>query len=197
MHMAAATSIYSWLIFLSWLSLIGCWALAAAATKRATGRRWVWWREIALRLGFFALLVSGLRTAAASGAVPNAVDLFTRSAPPGLIGCVLCALGIALAILARGVLSGSCGTPMADGNDAALVTSGPYAHVRHPIYGGMLLAMIGSAIGQSLFWLLPLVVYGPQFVLSARREEALLLERFPERYRDYMKHTRMLLPFVL
>jgi len=77
------------------------------------------------------------------------------------------------------------------------VTTGPYAYVRHPIYGGMLLAIIGSAIGQSLFWLLPLVVYGPQFIVSARREEILLLEQFPHRYRDYMKRTRMLLPFVL
>jgi protein-S-isoprenylcysteine O-methyltransferase Ste14 len=52
-------------------------------------------------------------------------------------------------------------------------------------------------MGQSLLWLLPLVVYGPQLVLSARREETFLLRRFPERYRDYMKRTRMLLPFVL
>jgi protein-S-isoprenylcysteine O-methyltransferase Ste14 len=195
--MAAATPIYSWLIFISWLTLIGCWALSAAAMKRATGRRWVWWREIALRLGLFALVVTGLRMAAASGAVPNAVDVFATSGLLGFIGCVLCALGIGLAILARSVLSRNWSTPLADGTDAALVTTGPYAYVRHPIYGGMLLAMIGSAIGQSVLWLLPLVVYGPQFVLSARREESLLLEQFPERYRDYMQHTRMLLPFVL
>jgi len=195
--MAAATPIYSWLIFTSWLTLIGWWTLSGAAMTRGTGRRWVWWREIALRLGFFALVLMGLRVAATSGAVPNAVDAFNTSGLLGLIGCLFCALGIALAILARSVLSRNWGTPLADGNGAALVTTGPYAYVRHPIYGGMLLAMIGSAIGESVLWLLPLVVYGPQFVLSARREESLLLEQFPQRYRDYMKHTRMLLPFVL
>ena len=59
------------------------------------------------------------------------------------------------------------------------------------------LAMLGSAICQSIFWLLPLFVYGPHFVLGARREEKLLIEQFPDRYRAYMKRTKMLLPFVL
>jgi protein-S-isoprenylcysteine O-methyltransferase Ste14 len=57
--------------------------------------------------------------------------------------------------------------------------------------------MLGSAIGQSLLWLLPLIVYGPHFIHSARQEEKLLLEQFPQHYRAYMKQTKMLLPFVL
>jgi protein-S-isoprenylcysteine O-methyltransferase Ste14 len=69
--------------------------------------------------------------------------------------------------------------------------------VRHPFYCGLLLAMAGSAIGQSVFWFLPMLVYGPLFILTARREESSLLERFPDGYRAYMKRTKMLLPFVL
>jgi protein-S-isoprenylcysteine O-methyltransferase Ste14 len=69
--------------------------------------------------------------------------------------------------------------------------------VRHPLYSGLLLAIAGSAIGQSLFWLLPMLVYGPLFILTARREERSLLEQFPDSYRAYMQRTRMLLPFVL
>jgi protein-S-isoprenylcysteine O-methyltransferase Ste14 len=61
----------------------------------------------------------------------------------------------------------------------------------------MLLAMLGSAIGQSTLWLLPLIAYGPFFIRSARREEKLLSEQFPERYAAYEKRTKMLLPFVL
>jgi len=78
----------------------------------------------------------------------------------------------------------------------ALVTTGPYARVRHPLYSGLLLAMLGSAIAQSLLWLLPLIVYGPLFILSARREESLLLGQFSESYRAYRSRTKMLLPFV-
>jgi len=87
--------------------------------------------------------------------------------------------------------------PTSKQENPELVTTGPYALVRHPIYGGMLVAMLGSAIGQSVLWLLPLIVYAPSFIRSARREEKLLLEQFPERYRAYMQRTKMLLPFVL
>jgi protein-S-isoprenylcysteine O-methyltransferase Ste14 len=56
--------------------------------------------------------------------------------------------------------------------------------------------MIGSALAQCMLWLVPLIVYGPQFIRSARREEALLLEEFPERYPGYLRRTKMLVPFV-
>ena len=115
----------------------------------------------------------------------------------GLIGFVFCVLGIGLAMLGRAYLDRNCGMPKSKNENAELVTTGPYALVRHPIYSGMLLAMLGSAIGQSVLWLLPLIVYGPHFILSARREETLLIEQCPERYRAYMKRTKMLLPFVL
>ena len=106
-------------------------------------------------------------------------------------------LGIGLAILARAYLDQNWGTDTADRQQAELLTTGPYALVRHPLYGGLLFAMLGSAIGQSLLWLLPLIVYGPYFVRGARREEELLIEKFPDRYPAYMKRTKMLLPFVI
>jgi protein-S-isoprenylcysteine O-methyltransferase Ste14 len=60
----------------------------------------------------------------------------------------------------------------------------------------MLLAMLDSAIGQSLFWLLPLIFSGAYFIYSAWREEKLMVEEFPEQYPAYMKRTKLLLPFV-
>ena len=119
------------------------------------------------------------------------------SALLSVIGCVCCALGIALAIFARAHLRSPWGVRASAEEPAELITTGPYAFVRHPIYGGMLLAMVGSALAQSIFWLAPLIVYGPQFIRSARREEALLLAQFPERYPHYLKRTKMLVPFVL
>lgn len=119
------------------------------------------------------------------------------SALVSLIGCVCCALGIALAIMARAYLRSPWGVRASAEEPAELITTGPYAFVRHPIYGGMLLAMLGSALAQTLLWLLPLIVYGPHFIRAARREEELLREEFPERYPGYMKRTKMLVPFVL
>jgi protein-S-isoprenylcysteine O-methyltransferase Ste14 len=190
---------YGWLIFALWLTLVAYWALAARAISRSTGSRWIWWREIAVRLGLFALVVLVLQVAVIGHALPNArlYGLTTTSMSMGRIGFLLALLGIGLAILGRDHLSRDRATPRSNEENPALVTSGPYALVRHPIYGGMLLAMLGSAIGQSVLWLLPLVVYGPYFLRSARREEARLIERFPEHYRAYMKRTKMLLPFVV
>lgn len=191
-------TIYGWLIFAPWLTLVAYWALKAAAVKRSIGTRWLWWREIAVRLAFFALVVLALQLAAVAQALPNEISYpLSSSTLMGVTGFVLCVLGIGMAILGRASFGPDWSSSESNHEDRELITTGPYALVRHPIYGGMLLAMLGSAMGQSVFWLLPLGVYGPQFILSARREERLLIERSPERYRAYMKRTKMLLPFVL
>jgi protein-S-isoprenylcysteine O-methyltransferase Ste14 len=191
-------TIYGWLIFLLWLTLVTYWVSAARGVKRSIGNRWLWWREIAIRLGLFAVVVVTVRIAAAAHALPSARGYALNTSPlMGLIGFVFAALGIGLAILARSYLGRNWGMPMSRKENRELVVSGPYAFVRHPIYGGMLLAMLGSAVGQSVFWVLPLIVYGPYFILSARREERHLVEEFGDDYRAYMKRTKMLLPLVL
>lgn len=186
-----------WVILALWLILIGYWCLSAYAVRQSIGR-WLWWREITVRLGFFALVVVALQVAVAGHAVPGA----RRYAPStsvlaGIIGVVLCLLGTGIAILGRARLGPIWRIPVTPGQTAVLVTSGPYAYVRHPIYGGTLLAMLGSAMGQSVLWLLPVIVYTPRFIRSARQEERLLLAQFPQSYRAYMQRTKMLLPFVL
>jgi len=191
-------TIYGWLIFALWLTLIAYWSLATAAVMRGTGRRWIWWREIAVRLGFFALVVLALRVAVIGHVFPNeGLLVFNSSMLMGLVGFGCSAFGVGLAILARAYLRRSWDMPVSNGENPSLITTGPYALVRHPLYGGLLLAIFGSAIAQSPLWLLPLIVYGPYFVRGARREEKLLIERYPQRYPGYMKRTKMLLPFVL
>jgi protein-S-isoprenylcysteine O-methyltransferase Ste14 len=181
-------SLYGWLVFALWLALVVYW-VQASIRKRGVGDAWEWWREIALRLGFFALLLLSLRSAVALHVLPEMpAYLFNTGSIAGVVGLVICTLGIGLAILGRAWLTR---------NRDALVTSGPYAWVRHPIYAGMLLAMLGSAIAQSVLWILLLMLYGPAFISGARREERRLSKQFPERYRAYMKRTRMLLPFVV
>ena len=194
----SAAAIWGWLIFALWLVLIVYWSVSTSAVMRRIGRRWVWWREIAIRLGFFALVVAALQVAATGGVLPNATPYaFNSSLILGLIGFMCSVLGIGLAILARAYLDQNWVTGTSDRQHAELLTNGPYALVRHPLYSGLLFAILGSAIGQSLFWLLPLIVYGPYFVRGARREEERLIERFPDRYPAYIKRTKMLLPFVI
>jgi protein-S-isoprenylcysteine O-methyltransferase Ste14 len=151
-----------------------------------------------VRLGFFALALLVVQIAALGHALPTAALYeFNTSPAMGLAGFVAAAAGIGLAVASRAYL-GRSWSPRAEHREATeLITSGPYAVVRHPLYCGLILAMAGSAVGQSVFWLLPLLVYGPLFILTARREESSLLQQFPDGYRAYMKRTKMLLPFVL
>lgn len=191
-------TLYGWLIFPLWLALVVYWVLATGAAYRSVAARWIWWREIAVRLGFFALALLVLQIAALRSALPQAA-LYepNTSIALGLVGFVTSAAGIGLAITSRACLGHSWNPRAGHLETTELITSGPYAVVRHPLYSGLLLAIAGSAIGQSVFWLLPMLVYGPLFILTARREERSLLEQFPDGYRAYMKRTKMLLPFVL
>jgi protein-S-isoprenylcysteine O-methyltransferase Ste14 len=64
------------------------------------------------------------------------------------IGAVLFACGIALAVWARLHLGRNWGMPMTQRAEPELVTSGPYRFVRHPIYSGLLTAMLGDRAGR-------------------------------------------------
>ena len=77
-----------------------------------------------------------------------------------------------------------------------LVTSGPYQFIRHPIYSGLLMAALGTALVVSYFWLVLLVVSGFYFIYSAIMEEKEMIKTFPNQYPDYKKTTKMLVPYI-
>ncbi|MGB6953481.1 MAG: isoprenylcysteine carboxylmethyltransferase family protein, partial [Candidatus Cybelea sp.] len=88
------------------------------------------------------------------------------------------------------------GLPMTRRANPELVTSGPYALVRHPIYSGLLLAMIGSGLALSVSWAIGLLIVGPYFIYSARAEEQTMADAFPQQYPAYRTRTKMFVPFV-
>jgi protein-S-isoprenylcysteine O-methyltransferase Ste14 len=112
------------------------------------------------------------------------------------IGLVLFVSGLLVAVWARVNLGRNWGTPMSKKPDPELVTSGPYRSVRHPIYSGIVLAMIGTAVGVSVYWLIAVIAAGGYFVYSAFREERYMIQSFPDTYPDYKRSTKMLVPFV-
>jgi len=180
-----------------WLVPIVYWFVSAIGAKRSVSRPWAWQRELGLRLGILALVLLVLRLSALYRTPLELRSyLINTNVPMGVLGVVLCALGVGSAIWARAYLGRNWGLPMSQKESPALVTTGPYAYVRHPVYTGFLLAMLGSAIGESLVWLLPLLVFGIYFSYSARREEKILLTQFPEQYSLYRKRTKMMLPFI-
>jgi protein-S-isoprenylcysteine O-methyltransferase Ste14 len=113
------------------------------------------------------------------------------------VGAVLFLAGLGLAVWARVYLGRNWGMPMTQKDEPELVTSGPYRYVRHPIYSGILLAVLGTSLATDIYWLIALIVMGAYFIYSARVEERLLCTTFPTTYPGYRTKTKMLIPFVL
>ena len=185
-----------WIIPALWLVFLVYWAIAAVGVKRNV-KTAPWWKYAALRLAIAALLIAALSIPAVRHALRLAHADAGNSPLLGVIGALLVAIGIGLAIFARVHLGRNWGTPMSRKLDPELVTGGPYAFIRHPIYTGIIVAVLGAAVGLSIVFVLLLIVLIPYFIYSARREEEFMCEEFGETYRAYMRRTKMLVPFVL
>ncbi len=112
------------------------------------------------------------------------------------IGLAIFLLGLALAVWARVYLGRNWGMPMSEKVDPELVTTGPYRTIRHPIYSGIILAMAGTAVAVSVYWLIAVVLLGAYFVYSAVMEERYMAGLFPDAYPRYKQSTKMLVPFI-
>jgi len=191
---ATAPAIVGWF----WAAFILCWLLLAQFNKKAS--RTPWRATLGLRL----LVLAGLLV----------VMVLHRHGPTGLLGAIgrsqpfhvgpagqwlgvgLCLAGFGFAFWARLHIGRNWGMPMSMRQGHELVTSGPYAYVRHPIYSGIMLAMVGSALSIGLPWLLLFALYFIYFIGSARTEEEMMLAQFPDTYPAYRRRTKMLIPYL-
>lgn len=163
------------------------WLAAAFSTKRG---RVAWNGELRIRAVIAIVVVLLLRVGALRGGGLNS-DPWRAG-----IGLVLFGLGLGFAVWARLHIGRNWGTPMSQKDDPELVTSGPYALVRHPIYSGILLAGGASALALDWNWLLMVVLTGIYFIYSAKVEERHLTKVFPVDYPLYRHSTKMLVPFI-
>ncbi|MFZ0386659.1 MAG: isoprenylcysteine carboxylmethyltransferase family protein [Solirubrobacteraceae bacterium] len=124
-------------------------------------------------------------------------SLEVHSLALGVIGVVVFSTGIALAIWARIYLGRNWGMPASQKDDPELVTSGPYRFVRHPIYSGILLGVLGTALATNLLGVIIFAILAAYFYYSASVEEKNLTATFPTTYPAYRSATKMLVPFVL
>ncbi len=190
-------TIFGYLIITFWAVLFAVWILGALTAKRtARANRWLAW---AYRVVFAIIVFLVFRMLALCRWLhePAAVahgHLLQTNPFWGAIGTLVALSGISLAISARLTLGRNWGMPMIERIEPELVTHGVYAYVRHPIYAGFILGMLGSALGESIIWLIPLATSVPYFLYSAKREEKLMLRIFPDRYPAYLAHTRGFLP---
>lgn len=85
---------------------------------------------------------------------------------------------------------------MTQKDEPELVTSGPYRFLRHPIYSGVMLAALGTAVALSWAWLIAVALGGTYFIYSATVEERTMTRQFPESYPVYQRSTKMFVPFI-
>ena len=119
-----------------------------------------------------------------------------RSPALRAVGLVLVVAGLGIAVWARIVLGRNWGMPMTSKAEPELVTAGPYHVVRHPLYSGLVLAGLGTALANNFYWLIAWGALDVYFVYAALTEERLLAAAFPSSYPAYRARTKMLVPFV-
>jgi protein-S-isoprenylcysteine O-methyltransferase Ste14 len=189
--------LFTSLTVLFWSIFIVYWAVSAVNVKRNISQKSSWRTFFLVRIIFIIAVIWLLNQKIFVNFWTGAADfpIFSNTIAQ-IIGVILCGAGIALAIWARLHLGRNwSGTPqMKEGHE--LVTSGPYRFVRHPIYTGMIVALFGSAIVSGPGWFVVFFIASIVFVMRIKTEEGYMMKLFPNRYPEYRKKTKALIPFV-
>ena len=186
------------LLLALWVGWLAYWAIAARGTKATR------WRE-PLRANWLHYTLAWIGTIVL--VVPRATPAILGEPflPPSLIdapihmglGVILTALGLGIAVAARITLAGNWSAQVEIKEDHTLIRHGPYRYVRHPIYSGILLALLGSAIALDRWRaLLGVALIFASLLLKARHEENRLRQELPG-YEAYARETAALIPFLL
>jgi protein-S-isoprenylcysteine O-methyltransferase Ste14 len=113
----------------------------------------------------------------------------------GWVGVLLTAAGVAMAFWARWHLGTNWSGVVTLKEGHELIRTGPYRTIRHPIYTGILLALLGTAVAVGeVRGMLALAIAWFSFCIKARREESFLTQEFGPGFAEHRRHTGMFLP---
>ena len=127
---------------------------------------------------------------------------FTRAIFPDdpvlMLVCVaLTMLGLLFSVWARLALGSNWSGTVTIKANHQLIRRGPYRFIRHPIYTGMLAALLTTAITQQLVsGILGFVVVSFALYRKALREESFLSQEFGDAFAEHQRHTGMFLPRI-
>jgi protein-S-isoprenylcysteine O-methyltransferase Ste14 len=177
-----------------WFVLFAVWVVGMFTGKRIARRESAWTRivEMLIVVSAYELMFNGNLAIGFLGwrvLKPNVAVAW--------IGVALTAAGITFAFWARFTLGRNWSGTVTVKHDHELIVRGPYRIVRHPIYTGFTLAMLGTAvvIGQARGLVaVALIVVAWRFKWGI--EERFMLEEFGDRYADYRKRVRALIPGI-
>jgi protein-S-isoprenylcysteine O-methyltransferase Ste14 len=184
---------FSKIIVVCWIIFWLYWLISAFGNKKSTKQTAS--NFIGIRFGMFFILIIlfhilNIHTDSFRNRLASNNEIILT------VSLIIFLLGLFIAIWARLNLGKNWGTPMSVKQNPQLVTSGPYRYVRHPIYTGILLAMVGSITISSFYWLAVFVISGIYFFFCATQEEKIMMKQFPKVYPSYKAKTKMLIPFI-
>jgi protein-S-isoprenylcysteine O-methyltransferase Ste14 len=112
-----------------------------------------------------------------------------------LLGAVFTWAGIAFAIWARYHIGRFWSASVALKTGHELIRGGPYSRIRHPIYTGILLALIGTALAVGRYrGIIAFAIILISLIRKSRQEEALLAGQFGAAFEEHRRHTGFFLP---
>ncbi|HEX3685123.1 MAG TPA: isoprenylcysteine carboxylmethyltransferase family protein [Bryobacteraceae bacterium] len=182
------------LVGYAWLAVGIIWLAAAFGTKRAA-RRYIG----RARIVQVVLLVTAFTLVFYRKIPLGALDtrFIPRLPAVAVTGAAFTFAGLLMALWARFFLGRNWSGEITVKQDHQLVRTGPYAIVRHPIYSGFLLALLGTALvfGQvRCFVGLGLAAVG--WRLKSLVEEQYMTEQFGAEYMSYRQQVKALVPFI-
>jgi protein-S-isoprenylcysteine O-methyltransferase Ste14 len=181
-------------IVYSWDALGVVWLAGLAFTKRTVRSQSLGTRLFYLALGFlgFSLLGGSWCRIGWLGArfVPESHSL-------ALSGLAVTVAGCLFAIWARLTLGSNWSGRATVKAGHELITSGPYALARHPIYTGLMVAVAGTALAKGEWrCVLGGIVILIALMVKMGQEERLMMQTFPVAYPAYRQHVKALIPGV-
>lgn len=180
---------------LCWVIVWSYWIYSAWGTKRNHASRQGILLRVCIRLGsmgsFVLVFYPHLSVA----------GLGVRWLPENTIlacgGALLCALGLAFALWARYTLGANWSGVVTLKEDHQLMQTGPYAVVRHPLYAGFLLGMLGTALTLGeVRGVLAFALMSTTFAKKIYDEEQLMMFQFPNEYLSYKSRVARVIPFI-
>jgi protein-S-isoprenylcysteine O-methyltransferase Ste14 len=185
---------YGWFFPVVWLVFIAFWIAMARGGKAVATRE-----SVSSRLShYLPLAVAIWLLAAPHLRIPVLDNRFVPlSVWPVWLGAALTLAGVAFAIWARVWIAGNWSSDVTLKHDHELIVDGPYAFVRHPIYTGILLGFLGTALAVGEWrGLLAILFAAVAYWRKLGIEETVMRGQFGEAYARYAARVPALIPFV-
>jgi len=188
-------NVYNLLFPAAWFIWCLYWFGASLAAKPVRRTE-----SVASRLTHYVPLLLGIALLISPRVAKSMLDgrFLPRSAVLFWFGVVLLLTGLLISVAARRHLGGNWSSTVTVKVDHTLTRSGPYRFVRHPIYSGILLAVLGGVIASGEWrQLVALALIAGAFLRKIQIEERYMLGQFGETYALYRQNVAALVPRLL